>query len=246
MLHAERRGTGPDVVLVHGFTQTGASWSPIVDRLGSRLRSTVVDAPGHGGSRAVHADLWEGADQLVRTGGRAAYVGYSMGGRLCLHAALSHPELVERLVLIGATAGIEDPGERAARRAHDEALAQRLEVEGLPAFVDWWLTQPLFATLPAAASGREERLANSVDGLASSLRLAGTGSQDPLWDRLGSIEMPVLVIAGALDRRYAAVGERLVATIGTNAELALVPGAGHACHLEQPDALCALIERFVH
>ena len=117
--------------------------------------------------------------------GPATYVGYSMGGRLCLHLALARPETVERLVLVSATAGIEDDDERATRRAADDALATSLERDGVDAFLDGWLAQPMFATL--ADPGLDDRRRNVAAGLASSLRLAGTGTQQPLWDRLASL-----------------------------------------------------------
>ena len=245
MLAAEQVGKGPPVVLVHGFTQTRRAWLPVAHLLSGLNRFTLVDAPGHGGSGRVRADLWEGAALLGVTGGQAAYAGYSMGGRLCLHLALAQPELVERLVLVSASPGIDDPGQRAARRASDEALAQRIEAEGVAAFVDWWLAQSLFATLPASAAGREERLANTAEGLAGSLRLAGAGSQAPLWDRLSELAMPALVVAGDLDVTYVDIGRRMAGRIGDNAELVLIPGAGHACHLERLDAFCVVLADFL-
>ena len=246
MLAAEQVGKGPPVVLVHGFTQTRQAWLPVANLLSGLNRFTLVDAPGHGGSGGVRADLWEGATFLGVTGGQAAYAGYSMGGRLCLHLALAKAELVERLVLVSASPGIEDPGQRATRRDRDEALAGRIEAEGVAAFVDWWLAQPLFATLPASAAGREERLANTAQGLAGSLRLAGAGSQEPLWDRLSELAMPVLVVAGDRDTTYVEIGRRMAARIGDNAELVLIPGAGHACHLERLDAFCVVLADFLH
>ena len=245
MLAAEQVGKGPAVVLVHGFTQTRQAWLPVANLLSGLNRFTLVDAPGHGGSDRVQADLWEGAGMLGETGGRGAYAGYSMGGRLCLHLALAKAELVERLVLVSASPGIEDPGQRATRRDRDEALAGRIEAEGVAAFVDWWLAQPLFATLPASAAGREERLANTAQGLAGSLRLAGAGSQEPLWDRLSELAMPVLVVAGDRDTTYVEIGRRMAARIGDNAELVLIPGAGHACHLEQLYAFCVVLADFL-
>jgi 2-succinyl-6-hydroxy-2,4-cyclohexadiene-1-carboxylate synthase len=245
VLSVQRTGKGSAVVLVHGFTQTGGAWDPIVERLSALHTFTVVDAPGHGRSGDVRADLRDGAARLGEAGGRAAYVGYSLGGRFALHLALARPDLVERLVLVGATAGIVDKAERAQRRAADEALAQRIEAEGVEKFIDWWLNQPLFATLPAPAAGRELRVTNPAAGLASSLRLAGTGSQAPLWDRLSGLTMPVLVVAGELDTRYADLGRRLASAIGKNAELVLIPGAGHACHLERPDAFCLNLADFL-
>ena len=115
-LAAVRAGSGPRIVLVHGFTQTGRSWDRLAAELGTGHETVAVDAPGHGGSAGVRTDLVAGADLLGEAGGRAAYVGYSMGGRLCLHLALRRPDLVERLVLVSATAGLDDEADRAARR----------------------------------------------------------------------------------------------------------------------------------
>lgn len=240
-LHAERTGTGPPIVLVHGFTQTGRCWGPEADDLARDHEVVRVDAPGHGRSAEVLAGLRTGARLIADQGGRATYLGYSMGARFCLHVALANPELVRGLVLVGGTAGIEDPAEREARREQDRRTAERLRAEGLAPFLDAWLDQPLFAGLPPDRAFREERLTNTVDGLTSSLEQAGTGSQDPSWAKLGRLAMPVLVVAGARDAKFAALGERMAAEVGANATLALVPEAGHAAHLERPDAFLAVL-----
>lgn len=244
-LHCETRGAGPRLVLLHGFTQSGRAWGPVGDALAGRYRVLALDAPGHGKSASVTADLPGGADLMARTvegaGGAGAWLGYSMGGRYALHVALRHPGLVERLVLVSATAGIDDPAERAARRRSDEVLADRVETEGLEPFLRWWLHQPLFRSLPPAGRQLEGRLGGTAAGLAASLRLAGTGTQEPLWEQLGALRMPVLVVCGALDHKYTALGRRLVEAIGAGASLEVLPGAGHACHLERPDAFLAAV-----
>jgi 2-succinyl-6-hydroxy-2,4-cyclohexadiene-1-carboxylate synthase len=241
-LHVERDGTGPALVLVHGFTQTGRSWHRLAADLAQDHEVLRPDAPGHGGSGAIDADLITGGDLLVEAAGApATFVGYSMGARLCLHAALQHPAAVRGLVLLGGTAGIDDPGERAARRASDAALAARLQAEGLEAFLDRWLAQPLFARLPSDAADRADRLRNTTAGLRSSLLRAGTGTQEPAWDRLATLTMPVLALAGAEDTKFASLAERLAGAIGPSASWALVPGAGHAAHLEQPEAFLAVL-----
>ncbi len=233
-------------MLVHGFTQTGRSWEPVAAGLAAQHEVVLVDAPGHGRSAAVRTGLWDGAALLGEVGGRAAYVGYSMGARLALHLALADPQRVERLVLLGATAGIDDAAERAARRCADEALAARIEADGVDAFLRAWLAQPLFSGLAPEVAGLEARLANTAEGLASSLRLAGTGTVDPpLWDRLGELAMPVLVLAGEHDPKFAALGQRLADGTGTNASFVTVPGTGHAAHLERPDAFLNLVEPFL-
>jgi len=224
------------VLLAHGFTQTAQSWSVVQQLLNSRGfdESNAVDLPGHGLAGDVRSDLWGSAAHLVAAGGRSTYVGYSMGGRVSLHAALAHPQAVERLVLIGATAGIDDADARAQRRTDDELLADRIETIGVEAFIDEWLQNPLFAGLTPDQAMRVDRLRNTADGLASSLRLAGTGTQAPLWDRLSEITCPVLLLVGQHDKKFSAIAERL-ATALPNAELRAIADAGHSVHLEQPE-----------
>jgi 2-succinyl-6-hydroxy-2,4-cyclohexadiene-1-carboxylate synthase len=233
------------VVLVHGFTQTLGSWEVVGGRLAGRWQVVRVDLPGHGGSGRVRVGFGEATRLLGEAGGVGAYVGYSLGGRLCLRLALDRPDLVRALVLIGASPGIADPAARAVRRADDAALATEIERDGVAAFLERWLAGPLFATLPAAAAGWDERLANTPDGLASALRRLGSGVQEPLWRRLTGLRPPTLLVAGALDAKFGAVAREMAAAIGPDARVALVPGAGHAVHLERPDATAALVEEFL-
>lgn len=233
------------LVLVHGFTQNADCWGPLLDDLGRDRPVVAVDLPGHGGSGAEMADLWRTADLVAEAGGAADYLGYSLGGRVCLHLALAHPGLVRRLVLVGATPGLPDADARAERRRADEALAERLLDQPLARFLDEWLAQPLFRTLPPDGAGRSARLRNTPAGLASSLRSSGTGTQDPLWDRLPELTMPILLLAGALDERFAATAAAMARAVGPNAHLALVPGAGHACHLERPGHVARVVRSFL-
>ena len=231
-------------VLAHGFTQTSRSWNTFGGLLRAELvdiEVVAVDLPGHGDAPPpVDSDLWTSADRLVDGGGNGTYVGYSMGGRVSLHAALSHPDEVERLVLIGATAGIDDPAERLARRDADERLAHHIEAVGVPTFIDEWLANPLFAGLDDDTAMRDDRLRNTAAGLAASLRSTGTGTQTPLWDRLHEIECPVLVLVGEHDTKFSELGQRLLAGL-PDAELVVVEDAGHSVHLEQPHATVGAI-----
>jgi len=210
----------------------------------------ALDLPDHGDSASVHAaNLPEAAAFVGAAGGRAAYVGYSLGGRVALTLALESPDLVDALVLVGAHPGIADPVERAARRAADDALADRLDPArggiDLETFLAEWLAGPLFAHLSDDQADLAARRVNSPAGLAASLRSLGTGRQEPSLHRLGALAMPVLLVAGALDRRFADLGEQMAAAIGANARLALIEGAGHAAPFERPDAFVELVAGFL-
>jgi len=248
MLHFDvhgHAGSARRVVLVHGFTQTRKSWGSIVEGLRDDHQVVAIDAPGHGLSARYRAGLEDSARLLGEAGNEAAYIGYSMGGRLTLHLALAAPYLVRRLVLIGATAGIDDERERSTRRAADDTLATELERDGLEVFLERWLANPLFSTLPSEAAGTSDRLENTVEGLAASLRLMGTGTQQPLWDRLGDLMMPALFIAGELDEKFTAIAHRMAGAWGGPARVRVIAGSGHAVHLEQPAAFLDVVRPFL-
>lgn len=255
-LHVEAAGSGPPLVLLHGFTGTGAVWTPLATALGGRRRLVMLDLPGHGRSPAppAGADLASVADAAVAAVAglgvaRAAWLGYSLGGRVALQVALRHPARVERLLLESASPGIADASGRAARAAADDALADAIVRDGVPAFVERWLAQPLFATqtrLPdtVRAAERARRLVNSADGLAAALRAMTVGRQECVLGRLGAIRCPVLLVAGADDAAYRAHAAAMVERL-PDARALVVPGAGHTPHLENPAAFHAAVEAFL-
>lgn len=245
-LHRAFDWRGPDrIVLVHGFTQTMRSWDRLAALLSETFQVVRVDLPGHGGSGALDLSFEQTADALGEAGGAATYVGYSLGGRLCLRLAVDRPDLVQSLVLVGASPGLADAGERAARREADEALAADIERTGTAAFLDRWLAQPLFATLNPQPNDLDARLANSPAGLATALRRLGTGVQEPLWDRLGDVKMPVLAVTGQEDASFSGVAEQMAGAIGVNAQAVALAGAGHAAHLERPVSFHRLLTAFL-
>jgi 2-succinyl-6-hydroxy-2,4-cyclohexadiene-1-carboxylate synthase len=256
-LNLEVRGDGPPLVLLHGFTGSARSWGEFGDLLAARHTLVAVDIVGHGQSDAPaaldHYEMPRAVEDIVAGATKAGYarahwLGYSMGGRTALHVAAAFPAAVASLTLIGASAGLDCVEDRIARRSADGLLAARIERDGVPAFVDDWESIPLFATqrlLPDALRDaiRAGRLANSATGLANSLRGMGTGAQEPLFDRLPSIDAPTLVLAGELDAKFTDIGQSLAA-IMPNARFAAIPQAGHAAHLEQPVACAATVLAF--
>src|SRR5205807_10667273 len=212
----------------------------------------VPDLRGHGETQAPHGapcsmaasttDLEKLWDELGVQ--RTHLVGYSMGGRLALHVAARRPGRVLSLLTIGAHAGLDEDA-REGRRRGDEGLAERIEKEGIEAFVDYWGALPLFAGLERrgpsyVAQVRAERLQNHVAGLACSLRGMGAGTMEPVWNELGQVTFPCTFVAGQQDHGYVASARRLAATVA-NGRFEIVPRAGHAVHQERPDAFARLL-----
>jgi 2-succinyl-6-hydroxy-2,4-cyclohexadiene-1-carboxylate synthase len=245
-------GEGPPVTLLHGFTQSGRSWRELIGHMPEGWMWIVPDLRGHGETQTRHGApcsmdgcandllmLWEhlGVE-------RTHIVGYSMGGRLALHVAARHSARILSLLTIGAHAGLEEAA-RAGRRQGDEALAERIEREGVESFVTYWAGLPLFAGLerrgPAyMAQVRAERLQNHAAGLACSLRGMGAGVMEPLWDELDRLTMPCTFVAGQLDHGYVASARRLAAGV-PNGRTEIVLRAGHSVHQERPDAFARVL-----
>ena len=254
-LHVEIRGNGPAVMLLHGFTGDHTTLGVLAQRLSSTNRVVVPDLVGHGRSSSPDSDVAHSVDAMVghvlgltdllELGRRLHLVGYSMGGRVALAAACRHPDRLASLTLIGASAGLAGAQERRARSEADEALAAGIERDGLEAFVDRWMANPVFATQARLgpeflARARAQRLDNDAAALARSLRGAGTGVMTPLHDRLADCAVPTTVVAGADDPKFTGIAGELAAAM-PRAEVVLIEGAGHAAHLEQPDAVAAAI-----
>lgn len=227
------------VVALHGFAGTGRSWEDVAAGI------DAPDLPGHGsasGRRPIDLDYCVRA-VLDAAPERFALAGYSMGGRIALHVALAAPERASRLILVSTSAGIEDEHARRARRAADEALAARFELESIAEIARCWTGQPLFADDPPAVRARQAQdvMRNEPAGLAAALRGLGVGAMAPVWERLAELTMPATLLAGGRDGRYVALARRMAADLGGPAEMRVVPGAGHGLLREAPQQVAAAL-----
>ncbi|HUA96560.1 MAG TPA: alpha/beta fold hydrolase [Acidimicrobiales bacterium] len=225
------------LVLVHGFTQSPASW----DGVRRHLEGAV-----EGGLEVVTPEVPDGLDfaatarAVAEGGGAAVYGGYSMGGRICLRAALERPDLVRGLVLVSASPGLADGDARARRRQRDTELAGEIGRLGVPAFVRRWLAQPLFSTLQAGEDEVDRRAeATTVERLVHQLVVLGQGVQEPLWDRLDELAVPVAVMSGRADAAYDAIGDAMAAAVADCVRVRVE--GGHALPLEQPAAVAGAL-----
>jgi 2-succinyl-6-hydroxy-2,4-cyclohexadiene-1-carboxylate synthase len=209
-----------------------------------RHRALAPDIRGHGAaSDLVPVTLEAVLDDLAALAPpRFTLVGYSMGGRIALHAALALAERIDQLVLIGASPGIADSAEREARRMADERLAADIESSSIEEFAQRWAQTPVLAGQPpeVAATVHADRLRNQPAGLAHALRGLGTGALPSLWDRLPEVGVPVALVVGERDEKFRAVAIEMASGL-RRADRVVVPDAGHAVHLEAPEAVAQVI-----
>jgi 2-succinyl-6-hydroxy-2,4-cyclohexadiene-1-carboxylate synthase len=243
----EKNGEVPEpLVLLHGFAGTHRSWDLVVPELDAeRYLPIHPDLRGHGTKANVRPADFAGCvrDVLALAPPTFTLCGYSFGGRVAQHVALAAPERITRLVLVSTSGGLEDDAERAARRADDEALADAVADLSGEAFADRWQAQAVFDGTPdeAARFWRADLLRNDPRGLAEALRGLGPGVMEPVWSRLGELTMPVTVVVGDRDAKFMAYAERYVSLL-PDAELVVVPGAGHGIPREAPRELAAAIQ----
>jgi len=231
-------------VLLHGFTNTGASWEPVVAALGERYRAIAPDIRGHGAAAEATPVTLDAvlADVADLAPARFTLAGYSMGGRIALHAALALGDRVDRLVLISASPGLADARERDARREQDERLAEEIEGLRIEEFAERWARTPVLADAPleVARRARADRLRNAPAGLARALRGLGTGTLPPLWDRLGELDLPVALVVGERDEKFRGIAAEMAGLL-PRPRLVIAEACGHAVHLEAPRLIAEAI-----
>ena len=227
--------TGPPVLFVPGFMQPAGAWAEVAERLDPP--TTLLDHREHSFEGRI--------DEIAAAGSGALLVGYSLGGRLALRAALRDPDRYAGLVTVGVTAGIEDPVERSARAEADDRLASWIEAAPIEDIVAVWERQPLFADQSEALveGQRPGRLAQDPVELARLLRTAGQGVLEPVWHELLTFRLPTLAIAGARDDGYVRAAKQIADT-APNAKAQIVENAGHAPQLQRPAEVAALIAAF--
>lgn len=254
-----RRST-PPIVFLHGFMGNAADWTAVVSLLSPTHYCVSIDLPGHGGSlnmrgeddAAMPYSLDAAADGVVAIMREEAVmspvvVGYSMGGRVALHLAVRYPKICSGLVIMSATPGIADSEAREDRRKADRQLARELESEGLDRFLQRWYRQSLFSTIARSPGTLQalirRRSQNRPTELAKALTGMGVGEQRPLWAALPGLNIPVLLLAGQEDAKYVDI-VRAMGTSLPDSRVEILPGCGHAVHLEDPSAVAQRIKEF--
>lgn len=256
--HVYEAGEGTPLLMLHGFTGSHEVFQPFVRALGKQFHCIVPDLLGHGQTDApletsryamdeTLADLACLLDEFDIP--RAHVFGYSMGGRIALSFAASFPQRVHRLVLEGASPGLRTEEERRARRASDDALATKLESQGVAAFVRDWEEIPLFASqkrLPKEQFLRQRAVRESqrVKGLAASLRGIGTGAQPSMWPHLSEIEARTLLITGELDRKFTGIASDMSRQL-PHCDKVVIANAGHTPHVEEPQSFISALADFL-
>lgn len=235
----------PAVVALHGFTLNGDMFADFAGRMVAPV--AAPDLPGHGRTAIEPVSIGNAVDAIAEVLRGAAspplLLGYSQGGRIALQTALIYPDLIGSLLLISTSPGLPERSRR-LRRAADEGLADRIEKIGVERFIDEWLANPVTSTSGVDAETRRKdrttRLENTAAGLAAALRGMGQGCVADTSEKIPSLTMPTVFLAGEEDDKYADLAEVMARSRGDRP--VLVPGTGHNVVLEAPEAVVATAE----
>ena len=245
--HVDVSGSGFPIILLHGFTGDTSTWQVLRHSLETSFQVIAIDIIGHGKSdkpskvtpyymENVARDIIHVMDSLSLR--QAHLLGYSMGGRLALYLGLYYPDRFSSLILESASAGLVTEEEREERRIRDNILADKIEANGITWFVDYWEQLSLWESQKTLAqeileTQRSQRLQNNPEGLANSLRGMGKGVQPNLWDMLPNLTLPIHLIVGEYDTKFLQINHEMAQQI-PNVTMAMIKGAGHTAHLENP------------
>lgn len=247
------------VVFLHGFTGSGDNWIPVMKELDDVCDPVTINLVGHGTDEppeditaytidAQVERILSIADRVSLD--RFVLAGYSMGGRIALSFAAGYPDRLHGLILESSTPGIENEQERQQRVDSDEELAEFIESNDLEIFIDKWINLPLFASQIRLSDEvrkeiKKQKLNNSKVALTNTLRAAGTGRMQPVWNRLPGFNIPVLLITGSIDEKFTDISRRMAEML-PNCEHQIINDAGHNVHLEKTDQYCAAIKVFLN
>jgi len=239
-------------VLLHGFMGSGSDWCPVAARLAQRHRCQCPDLPGHGKAPLPDALTWQGGcDQVESELDRSStnvLIGYSMGGRIALQLAARRPEVYGGLVLVSASPGLSSAEERAQRAIWVQTWADAFRSEPIDDVLGRWYEQDVFGSLRQRPELLDvmlkKRRCNNPAKLARVLESLDVSRQPDLRQSLGRLTMDVLVIAGAEDAKYCGLMDELGGAMAPVRRV-IVPDAGHAIHLEQPEVLSGFLEGFM-
>jgi len=247
----------PAILLLHGFMGSGREWEPVINKLKQDFTALTIDLPGHGRSRLNAEEnsytMPETTKQIIFVLDqlevqKCPVIGYSMGGRLALNLVLKYPGRFTHLILESASPGIIDMFDRENRQRHDEFLAEKLVSDDFETFVLKWYYQPVFRSLTSHPDFQKLlylRLGNDPAELAKSLRSMGQGNQEPLWDKLEGINIPVLLIAGENDAKYTGIIQDMK-RFNPGFETEVFKNCGHNIHFENPDKFSGRILEFLN
>lgn len=273
--------SNPPMLWLHGFMGDRYEFQAAIAVLSQKFYCLAIDLPGHGETSVAHEVRKDDLNYEMQpiANGIAQFlealkiepcilIGYSMGGRLGLYLVLNFPEYFQKAVLESASPGLKTETERKQRSLSDRKLARELERGDLDSFLAKWYDRPLFASTKAHPNFEKmlaRRVKHDPRHLAKSLSGMSTGRQPSLWEALRNVRVPLLLMAGELDRKFVTVNTEMTdlcngygrthsagdsfqdasCRVGAIAKLEVIPNCGHNIHFENTNEFIRILNEFL-
>jgi len=257
-LHIETIGDpGKEAVLFfHGFMGSGKDFNKIAKgAFSKKYYSILIDLPGHGNSLnlADHmyqfSGLWDALDELLKQCRKTkAFVGYSMGARIALSYYLERKPRIDQFVFESGNPGLENERLIASRKIDDQQLLAKLRKDDYAEFLTYWYDQALFNSLNENSEVKtkliESRMGNKAEEVGKALKGFSISTQKNYWPELKNLDIPVLLLSGERDCKYAEIVKRMSALISDAKEIVFT-NSGHIVHVEEPEPYKRAVEKFL-
>ena len=239
-LYYEVHGTGPTILLTHGYSARSQMWRAQLEALSKEHQLVTWDMRGHGRSDspedpALYSEPATVADMaalLDAVGARTAIIGgLSLGGYMSLAFHRVHPERTDALLIIDTGPGYKNDEAREGWNRTSIKTAERYETEGLK-------------VLEVGSAERRTARHKSAAGLALAARGMLTQRDAGVITSLPDVRVPSIVVVGSEDKPFLAASDYMAAKI-PGAKKAVIDGAGHAANIDKPEAFNAAIVGFL-
>jgi len=234
------------IFCIHGNFQTAKVWQTLEERMKAVFSDLEMITEELCAKQFQSFDNWTedfcGRVDAQANGEKSILLGYSLGGRLALHACLSRPDLWKSAIVVGADPGLESEEEKKVQLHRDRKWAERLKREPLEKVVNEWDAQSVFCGIGNQAPRNLGEM--NSDRLSQQFEVFSKGIQQNLAPELAELKnLPILFVSGEKDHKYQVIGERL-AKSSSVINVQVIADAGHRVPWENPESFVQVLIDF--
>jgi 2-succinyl-6-hydroxy-2,4-cyclohexadiene-1-carboxylate synthase len=236
------------IFCIHGNFQTAKVWQSLQERMKTEFSDLDMITEDLYAKPFQSFDDWT-EDFCVRgevkaNGEKSILLGYSLGGRLALHACLSRPDLWLGAIIVGADPGLESEEEKRLQLDRDRKWAERLKREPLEKLAEEWDAQAVFCGIENSAPRNLDEL--DPTQLSQQFEVFSKGLQENLAPKLAELQRPpILFLSGEKDQKYQGIGEKLSKSSSV-VKAQVVPDSGHRVPWENPESFSQVLIDFAN
>ncbi len=244
------------LIMLHGFMGESSDFDSLANRLQENYYCIAIDLPGHG-QTIVDSEtdyiIEKTSEALIqfldeKKINNSHLLGYSMGGRVAYYLLTHYPNVFHKAIIESSSPGLKTEQEKIERVQKDLFLSKRMRMEPIAQFLDDWYSLDLFSSIDKNSEAYnkmiERKTKNNIDNLALSLKYNGTGAMPSMWNMLAEITAEVLLITGALDKKYTSIAKE-ISSEHENISHEIIDATTHNVHFENEEQYYKTVENYL-